>query len=273
MEQIHAGLALEVSRADYRLARLEGWQPTTPSRFTAVEFTLARVLAGQPRWFVVSRTDTSQATSRSHLIFMESSATGGLAGWRVVTGSTAADGQDLPRFARSPDGYADTVSRDTHTLVAPPDRVARAHAQWVADLRDTSDASDARKVLTANGYTAEAVRKRRIERDTRLQGQWDVQIQARPTKAVYGLRTVNGGALVWYGFRETHTYLPVVEGAGRISFTSQDGRHLLSGGRWYSRVVKVRFATGFLAVVPAAGAGRRATVVGDWHSTLEVSGQ
>lgn len=268
LEKILSKLALEISRADYRLAQLEGWKPSDSGRVAAVEVTIARVPVGHARWFVATLTYANARTARTHLIFQEGpSGAGEMEGWRVVAGSTAAAGQALPRVARNGDGVAEALAEDVEGLVATPRQVAEAHATWISHLDGETGSG---RVLAADGYTKDAVTDRRAER-AKLRGQWTLRMQTSNPGTVYALRTQDGGALVWYALREQHTYSVAVPGAGQISF-SKRGPRLLSAGRQYTHTAQVRFAGWFSAVVPSKSAATKAMVVGDWYSALSVRG-
>ncbi|WP_433358887.1 hypothetical protein [Streptosporangium sp. CA-115845] len=270
LQKTLAGLALELSRADYRLAVKEGWQPTSPPKVVdTVEMTIARVPPGRPQWFVATLKYAKAGASRTHLIFQSSSATAGITGWRVVAGATAAAGQTLPPIARDANGIAEALPEDAGGLVATPRQVAGAHARWVSNLDGT--AASEKQILTADGYTSATVQSRRAER-AELRGQWRYKMRTTHVGTVYGLRTRTGGALVWYALREQHIFRVAVPGAAPVEFTRRRGPRVLSSGRSFTRAVQLYAAGWFLAVVPAAGPGRRAKVTGDWYSTLSVRG-
>ncbi|MFI0425166.1 hypothetical protein [Spongiactinospora sp. 9N601] len=243
-DRTYAGLALEISRA-----RPEPFPPGD------VRFIIPRPLPGSPRWFLAS-------TVRAQLIFQETRA-----GWRVVAGSATPAGYRLPEPALDPDGHAMALDEHATGLYATPRQVAHAHAISLASMHLHPQA---RAVLAPGTHTSDAARDLQAEQAL-TRGQWALSITTHDLPALYALRTKDGGALTWYGIRETQTYTPVADPHTAIRFSRPVLAALSRGRAFVSRAV-IKAAGSFVAVIPPAGATAKAAVAGGWYATTSING-
>ncbi|MCG5215472.1 hypothetical protein [Streptosporangium sp. KLBMP 9127] len=255
------GLALKISKGESHLATLRRQQPTKPAAITDARFTIPRPLPGQPHWFLVSFTRAGY-TTRVQLIFAEAAN-----GWRLAAGSSTPATQRLPQPALDRDGLATALDEHTGGLIGSPRQVAHAHAISLSTLNSHPQAL---ALLAPGTYTSEAAQSMRSEYAA-AQGRWALRISARDLPTLYTLRTQDGGALTWYGVRQTQTYTRAIRSAAPINF-SKPSTALLSRGRIFTRRAVITAASWFLATIPPTTTRTKASVAGDWYITLGVRG-
>jgi hypothetical protein len=264
LDRAESGLALQLSRAQYRSARLRGETSFPPrARIARVSFIRPRQLTGQARWFVavITRAGT---TGQIQLIFSETAR-----GWRVVAGSATPSGRSLPPPANDADGRATALLPDVQGLAATPHELTRTHAAIMAG-RDRGAKAEAR--LAPGPYTTQAAADIRAERAA-LAGFWRMRTQVDPLPQMYTVRTGDGGALVWYALRQSQTFAAVGPAVPPLEFTRR-GPATLSRGRSFARQAVYRSAGWFVAVVPPATAAQgKPAIVGAWYAALKVQGQ
>ena len=233
---VETGAQLEMDRAGYLLRKAKKDDRYTPFTYSRPSFAIPRQ-GGFPRWFAVGATSgTGSSTTRHALLFVQDRAGGP---WLLTADpfpSSPLTGIELDK-----DGYATPVSpRDTDAALQP-ERVAGAHAA----LLSTGTGG-----LAAGPYTSESrdalakVEAELRERGVTLTSEF-VPDRQRP----YALRTVGGGALVWYVVRQSERYDMARPGtvgadgdlAGLVS--ERVGHHLNS-----TALIQ------YLAVVPGHGA-------------------
>lgn len=259
LETASTGLALELDRADLRLAKLRGDRPGTLPRLTSTRFVIPKNSTGA-RWFLAEITEQGQ-DDRTQLILQETSA-----GWRLVARShTPLQSAALP-IAVDDEGRATAVAADATTkLAAAPRVIAAAHARSLA-----TNGKDARanRLLGAGPYTTQSATARLA--DLRLlRGQWDVRDRTQVVPSIYALRASGGGAVVWYGVREQQTFAARPK-AATLSFTRPEPAVLSGKKEFRSRVILVQ-ASWFAAVVPASPS-KKTRIVADWTAQISVTG-
>ncbi|MBG0825799.1 hypothetical protein HS048_34515 [Planomonospora sp. ID91781] len=269
LSDAEAGLALQLTRAHYRIQALQGVPVARPRRVTSVRFYIPHIapgVGGSP-WFV---SDLRRAGGgRTQMVYALTRS-----GWRVIAG-TATRTTSLPRIALDSHGLATPISADAAGLSVSPRRVARAHASILSlDPRATSaqDDGEITRIVGPAAYTTQAAADTRAEQRA-LRGQWTMAIDVDVAPTLYALRTHDGGAVVWYALRER---LIVCSLTNRqpISF-NRPSTAALSKGRLFHQQAMAKAAGWYVAAIPPASssptATGRATILGDWHSYLSVT--
>ncbi|MEU7855609.1 hypothetical protein [Nonomuraea sp. NPDC049141] len=259
LEAASTGLALELDRADLRLAKLRGDRPGALPQLTSTRFIIPKNPTGA-RWFLAEITEQGE-DDRTQLILQETSA-----GWRLVARSnTPLQAAALP-IAVDDEGRATAVAADATTKLAVAPRVmAAAHARSLA-----TNGKDARanRLLGAGRYTTQSATARLA--DLRLlRGQWDVRDRTQVVPSIYALRASGGGAVVWYGVREQQTFAARPK-AATLSFTRPEPAALSGKKEFRNRVILVQ-ASWFAAVVPASRS-KKTRIVADWTAQISVTG-
>lgn len=263
-----AGLALQISQATARLARLRGHRPTPVPSASPTPVPAAIIVpappeggATTPPWFVVQE---RRGSDYVQLVLAHTPS-----GWRLVAGTTTPE--PLPDIAYDAHGYATAVAASEDTgLIASPDLIAQRHAGLLSGHHIPPGES---ALLLDGTYTSEAAAARRA--DHASGGQlWRLQHTARAVPGIYALRTADGGAVAWYAIRERSVWTPVSPSAPPIQLQRADAR-LLTGNKTFHRRANLADAAFYLAVIPPEGgspADSRAQVLGHWSATLSVTG-
>ncbi|MEV1238695.1 hypothetical protein [Nonomuraea sp. NPDC049750] len=259
LQETSAGLALELDRAVFRLARLRGDRLGTLPRLTSTRFVIPKNPGGA-RWFLAEITEQGR-DYRTQLILQETAD-----GWRLVAGSTTPLQASALPIAVDDEGLATAVAADdTENLAVAPRAVAAAHARSLAtNGKDT----EAKRLLAAGPYTTQSATARLADMRL-LRGQWDVRDRTQVVPTIYALRASGGGAVVWYGVREQQSFTARPD-AATLSFTRPEPAVLSGKKEFRSRVILVQ-ATWFAAIVPAAPS-KRTRVVADWTAQISVTG-
>jgi hypothetical protein len=239
LHRVAAGLALKISERQSRLADVEPPAITIPRA------------PGRVRWFLTSST-------RTQLVFAETRK-----GWRLVAGASAPIRQQP---IHDQDGLAVALDQHTAGLIATPRQVAHTHAISRSTLHSHPQA---RALLAPGMHTSQAAQSTRSAYGA-THGQWALRIRSRALPPIYTLRTRDGGALAWYGMRETQTYTPVSASALPIRFDEPGG--VLGPGRSFTRQATITIGSCYLASIPPAATQTKAAVIGAWSTTLAVRG-
>ncbi|RBQ14171.1 hypothetical protein DP939_42230 [Spongiactinospora rosea] len=262
MEDAEAGLALRLTRGQLRLAALEKDDtPFPPFKITKAEFTIPRPLPGQSRWFLATLNYAGSSTT-THLIFAETRD-----GWRVVAATISEASQPLPAPALDRQGLATALGPQARDLVATPRQVVQAHTTLAAKARYDGHI---RAILAPGEQTSKMATDIQSERAV-LRGQWRLTLAARALPGIYALRTADGGALVWYGMRDTQTLTRSTPLAGSISF-SKPNAATLSRHRSFTRRAVIDGAGCYLAVIPSRKSKATTWIAGSMYLTLDIHG-
>ncbi|MFI0420464.1 hypothetical protein [Spongiactinospora sp. 9N601] len=257
MEHAEAGLALKLTRTQFRLAAKTNDPISPPPPISEARYTIPRPQPGRARWFLATITYTG-ATARTHLIFEETTA-----GWRVVAASRT--DRQVPQPHLDAQGQATALDAGTRTgLIADPLQVAHAHGWSVASAHR---AKQARTLLAPGEHTTQAARAVLADRAV-LRGQWWFRHAARVLPPIYALRTADGGALAWYGLHDRQRFLPATASPAPIRFAKTE----LARRAYYARRVSIDRAGWFLAAIPPAGSRAKADIIGAWSLTTAVDG-
>jgi hypothetical protein len=259
LEGLSTGLALELDRAMFRLAKLRGDRLGDLPNVTSTRFVIPKNPSGT-RWFMAEITEQGR-DYRTQLILEEAAD-----GWRLAAATaTPLEAPALP-IAVDGEGRATAVEPDATTkLAVSPRALAAAHARALA-----TNGQDARsgQLLAAGPYTTQPITARLA--DLRLlRGKWDVSDRTQAVPAIYGLRASGGGAVVWYGVREQQVFTARPT-AATLSFTRPEPAALSGKKEFRNRVILVQ-ASWFAAVVPATTA-KKTRVVADWSAQISVTG-
>ena len=150
-------------------------------------------LAGYPRWFAVygTWTGTRSGSYRGYLLFARP---GPGARWRQVLAPNLTGAATVPTPATSADGYAEAASAGSGAGLA---------AATAARLDGTAAGPSVTGVQPLADQQDQAFWAARVPRGT-----GDTDRHAVTPYGVYALRTVGGGALVFYGLTATLTVVP-----------------------------------------------------------------
>ncbi|GAT69241.1 hypothetical protein PS9374_04914 [Planomonospora sphaerica] len=256
MGKLEHGLALEMSRAAFETARMEGTQ-VAAGLWPRPRLWVPRDSTGTTDWFVA----VAHQEGVARIMDVMASTP---AGWRLV-GSTAdvrPVPAPLPEIATDSEGYATSLPENATGLSATPRQVARAH---LASLQSTRP--DAR--FADGPWTSEAALFWRQERAQLERAGWRLSLSYRPEGAVRSLMTSDGGALVWYAARSTD--LRTARRAGAL-VTLKGAAAVRTGNKAFSRSASVTYGRMYAAYIPPAGSNERVRVLGEWSEVLESHG-
>ncbi|MFB9723303.1 hypothetical protein [Planobispora longispora] len=256
MGRLERGLALEMSRAAFETARVQG-TGAAAGLWPRPEIWVPRDTAGTTDWFVAVAHEP-QVARVSKLM------TSTPGGWRLTafTADTRVPAAPLPEIAIDADGYATSLPEDAPGLLATPRQVVHAH---LASLESTTP--DPR--FADGPWTDEAVTFWRQERSQLEKSGWELSLFYRPEGPVRSLMTSDGGALVWYGARSTD--LREARRAG-ATVTLNGPAGIRTGGTAFARSASVTYGRMYVAHIPPASSGERVRVLGEWSEVLESHG-
>ncbi|MEV5983951.1 hypothetical protein AB0L85_02925 [Streptomyces sp. NPDC052051] len=160
-----------------------------PLKLTDARFTIPEK-AGWPRWFVVdARANKGSADARWVLVFTRSGANDVWA----VSYLTILAAADVPTFKKDKDGWAEPVPANDAALAVRPQKLGAAYAGY---LKDGGDAF-------APGAHTSQWRETRLKnaRKPGLARQYIDEPLTNGDFAPVGLRTADGGALVFFATR------------------------------------------------------------------------
>ncbi|WP_326826492.1 hypothetical protein [Streptosporangium sp. NBC_01756] len=256
MGKLEHGLALEMSRASFKTARLEGTE--VPSgMWPNPKVWAPRHVDGTPDWFVAICYEPGIAR-----IYDLMSSTP--AGWRLVASAadTRATPARLPQIATDADGYATSLPEDAPGLLATPRQVAAAHLASMADAEPDP--------MFADGpWTSDVVRFWQQERTQLEEAGWTLRLSYRQEGPVRALRTGDGGALVWYAARSVDTRKAHRVGA-KVSLKGSAA--VRTAKKAFTHSANATYGRMYVAHVPPAGSTEPVHVLGEWSDVLEGHG-
>jgi hypothetical protein len=186
-----------------------------PLEFTDARFTIPEK-AGWPRWFVAdTRANRGSADARWLLVFTRSDAD---KVW-AVSYLTILAADDVPTFKKDKDGWAEPVAVDDAALAVQPRKLGTAYTTYLQDGGDT---------FAPGVHTSQWRAKR--QKDASRPGRVRQYIDEPLTKGDYaplGLRTTDGGALVFFATR--HYEKQTAAQGVNLTVTDPDTKALLKG--------------------------------------------
>jgi hypothetical protein len=202
-------------------ARLEARHTNSPGgneRHEPLELSDARYTipakAGWPRWFLADAAGNKGGDARWMLVFVKEHKK---EPWQVAY-LTLLDPEDVPEFRKGEDGHAQPVTGGDPLELAPA-KLGRAYADYLDEGGDTF----------AEGPHTSVVREQRARNEKRpgLVRQFEDEPLSGGDYAPLGLRTADGGALVFFGTKhfEKLTAAPGTE----IPVQNADVRALTTG--------------------------------------------
>ncbi|MFF5247015.1 hypothetical protein ACFY3V_22210 [Streptosporangium sp. NPDC000095] len=256
MAKLEHGLALEMTRASFKTAEMQGTSLAT-GIWPNPQVWIPRHVEGTADWFVA----VSHEPGVARIVDVMSSAPGG---WRLV--ASAADTRDtparFPKIATDGEGYATSLPENATGLSATPRQIARAH---LASLENAE--IDSR--FEEGPWTSEASLFWHQERVRLEQADWKLTLSYRLEGPVRALRTSDGGALVWYGARSTELREAVREGA---KVKLKGSAAVRTRGKSFARSVSATYGRMYVTHVPPVGSNEPARVLGEWSDVLESHG-
>jgi hypothetical protein len=160
-----------------------------PLKLTDTEFTIPKK-AGWPRWFVAdSRANKGSTEARWLLVFTRGSAD---EVWEVSY-LTILAADDVPEFKKDKDGWAEPVTADASDLAVRPQDLGKSYATYLKSGGDTFAPGTHTSTWRDN-------RRKNAERPG-LVRQYIDEPMASGDHAPVGLRTTDGGALVFFSTR------------------------------------------------------------------------
>ncbi|MFP3990941.1 hypothetical protein U9R90_26425 [Streptomyces sp. E11-3] len=160
----------------------------SPLKLTDAKFTIPKQ-AGWPRWFVADTQSNRGAQTRWFLVFTR----GGPDQLWQASYLTILATERVPEFKLDSDGWAEPIPANSTELAAAPKDLSASYATY---LKDGSGAFAPGK----NTSEWRAARKKNASRPG-LSTQWVDQPLTEDTFAPRGLRTKDGGAMVFFSTR------------------------------------------------------------------------
>ncbi|WP_329087831.1 hypothetical protein [Streptosporangium sp. NBC_01469] len=256
MAKLEHGLALEMTRAGFKTAEMQGTSLAT-GIWPNPQVWIPRHVEGTADWFVA----VSYEPGVARIVDVMSSAPGG---WRLVASAadTRATPARFPKIATDGEGYATSLPESATGLSATPRQIARAH---LASLENAE--IDAR--FDEGPWTSEAALFWQQERARLDQADWRLTLSYRLEGPVRALRTSDGGALVWYGARSTELREAVREGA---KVKLKGSAAVRTRNKSFARSVNATYGRMYVTHIPPAGSNEPARVLGEWSDVLESHG-
>jgi hypothetical protein len=177
------GARLKARRANHP----EGNAAHEPLRLTDARYTIP-AKAGWPRWFLADAAANKGGDARWMLVFVKERKE---EPWQAAY-LTLLDPEDVPEFRKGEDGHAEpAVGGDA--LALAPSKLGRAYADYLDEGGDTF----------AEGPHTSVVREQRKKNEKRpgLVRQFEDEPLTAGDYAPLGLRTADGGALVFFATR------------------------------------------------------------------------
>jgi len=186
-----------------------------PLELTGTEFTIPEK-AGWPRWFVAdSRANKGRGEDRWLLVFTRGDAD---EPWQVSY-LTIASAEEIPEFRKDKDGWAQPVAADATDLAVAPGKLPQRYAAYLKDGGSTF----------ADGAHTSEWRSDRAKNAARpgLAQQYIDEPLTSGDYAPVGLRTVDGGALVFFTTR--HYQKQTAAQGAPINVTNAEVKALMTG--------------------------------------------
>ncbi|WP_371782076.1 hypothetical protein [Streptosporangium subroseum] len=256
MGKLEHGLALEMTRAGFKTAKMEGTSLAS-GIWPNPKVWIPRHVEGSADWFVA----ISYEPGVARVVDVMSSAPGG---WRLV--ASAADARAtpgrFPKIATDSEGYATSLPENVSGLAATPQQVARAH---LASL----ERAEADPRFADGPWTSEAVLFWQQERAQLEEANWRLTLDYRLEGPIRAMRTSDGGALVWYGARSTEVRKAQQEGA---QVTLKGSAAVRTANKSFAHSVSATYGRMYVTYIPPAGSTDPARVLGEWSDVLESHG-
>ncbi|MEU4830064.1 hypothetical protein [Streptosporangium sp. NPDC023615] len=256
MAKLEHGLALEMTRAGFTTAKMEGTSLAT-GVWPNPKVWIPRRVEGVADWFVA----VSHEPGVARIVDVMSSAPGG---WRLVASAadTRATPARFPEIATDAEGYATGLPENATGLAATPRQIARAH---LASL----EKAQTDPAFEEGPWTSETVLFWQQERARLQEADWRLTLSYRLEGPVRALRTSDGGALVWYGARSIELREAVREGA---TVKLKGSAAVRTRGKAFAHSVSATYGRMYVTHVPPAGSNEPARVLGEWSDVLESHG-
>jgi hypothetical protein len=205
---VETGSSYAIDQGMYRVQRAAGTAPYPafgPAR--AVYYIPRNEPANRPRWFAVRVSNAfaknpGKVVSTEFLLFTQATAGGP---WLNTFEPYLVQGANVPQIAVGPDGLASTVAATTGALTVAPDQIAAVTAAAL-------DGAPSGAGTVANSATAAAGLADHMDQQfwrNRLPAAAITDTHAAaPGAPVFGLRTTNGGALLFYADTARLTIAP-----------------------------------------------------------------
>ncbi|MEU1038913.1 hypothetical protein [Streptomyces sp. NPDC005907] len=160
-----------------------------PLKLTDAKFAIPKK-AGWPRWFLAdTKANKGAADSRWLLVFTRGDADDV---WQVSY-LTVVSADDVPAFAKDKDGWAEPVAADDMRLAVSPAKLSRSYATYLK-----SGGDDFAPGAHTSGWRT--LRRKNASKPG-LARQYVDEALSAGDYAPAGLRTADGGALVFFGTR------------------------------------------------------------------------
>ncbi|MEV7008455.1 hypothetical protein [Streptosporangium sp. NPDC051022] len=256
MGKLEGGLAVEMTRASFKTARMEGEQVSS-GIWPNPQVWVPRHVEGTPDWFVA----VSYEPGIARVMDLMSSTP---AGWRLTASGadTRATPGSFPRIATDAEGYAASLPENATGLVATPREVATAHLTSLESAKPDPRFED-------GPWTSETVQFWQHERAQLEDAGWILSLSYRPEGPVRALRTADGGALLWYAARSTDSRLAERKGA-KVSLKGPAA--VRTGHKAFAHSASATYGRIYVTYIPPAGSSEPVRVLGEWSEVLESHG-
>ncbi|MFF5205077.1 hypothetical protein [Streptosporangium sp. NPDC000396] len=256
MKKLEHGLALEMTRASFTTARMEGTSVAS-GIWPNPQVWIPRRVEGTADWFVA----VSYEPGVARVADVMSSTS---AGWRLVASAadTRATPERFPKIETDPDGYATSLPENASGLLATPREVVRAH---LASLEN----AELDPMFAEGPWTSEAVLFWQQERAQLEDAGWTLSLSYLPEGPVRALKTSDGGALVWYGARSTDTRKAERMGA---KVALKGSAAVRTANKSFTHSVRATYGRIYVAYIPPAGSTEPVRLLGEWSDVLESHG-
>ncbi|MEU7893368.1 hypothetical protein AB0B45_10920 [Nonomuraea sp. NPDC049152] len=254
--ELEQGLALEMTKASFQTARMQDAE-VAAGIWPGTKVWVPRRTDDAGDWFVAAMHEPGVARVTDLLVKTEK-------GWRLAasTADTRDPAPELPAIAVDADGYAKSLDEFTSGLRGTPKQVALAHLRSLE--RATKDDR-----FAEGPWTSTAVRLWQRERAQLRKAGWDLKLSYRLNGKVRALRTVDGGALVWYSARSTEVRTAQRPGT---TVTLKGSAAVRTANRPFAQTASATYGRMYLAHVPPIGSTEPIRVMGDWTDVLESHG-
>ena len=257
LRTVEADPQLSMDVAALKLRRAVRQRPPKVA-FTHPTFYIPR-LTGYPHWFAADAvTGQGKRALRHALLFTQA---GQGAPW-LLTADPYPSELALGRVALDPQGYATPVAPDVKDLAVQPAKLAQAHAALLTDGPGAPGAA-----LLAEGARTTETYKALKEGEKSLAAR-GVTLSSRFSPSqykVYGLRTKDRGAVVWYVLKQNEAYSAARRGRMTVSGDLVGLAPPTSARTRLDTIVLVQY----LASVPPKG---RATISGMYRKAITAQG-
>ncbi|OEV02496.1 hypothetical protein [Streptomyces oceani] len=171
----------------------------TPLKLTDPKFLIPKQ-AGWPKFFVANAASNQGSGDRWLLVFQRDDVD---AKWKASY-LAVLDSSEVPEFAKDEDGHVKAVPAGKESgLTVPPDKVSKAYTRYLK--QGSGD-------FAAGEHTSALREQRKKKADQpRVRTEWADLPASPPQFAPFGLRTTDGGAMVFFASHH-HTKQTLAEG-------------------------------------------------------------